>query len=272
MFFILPVMLANNDTIYLIDQLMGNNMNENKGPFIQRIETPEVKIPNMMRKMLDLHHEPYFIKDLDSRFVYANLAMAKLVSVKSPDTIIGRLDNEVQSKVFDNESSVIQWQTQDQKVRCSLKPLTHLEIHRGSIEHPFINRKIPLYNDSNECIGVACYMKNLEVFSLNDLLKNRAPGSLLLSKPDNYFTEKECEIIFLKLQGMTSKDVGKVLNLSGKTIDNRLNILYSKAGVSHFDEFFEFCRNRGYDCYLPTKFISSKIINFDKEPEDIPRW
>lgn len=239
---------------------------------ISKHKTPEIIIPHMMRRMLDSHREPYFIKNLDSRTVYANLAMAKLVGLRSPDSIIGRFDHEVQAKLYDNEESIKLWRSQDTGVSDSLKPLTMLEIHRGAVEHPFINKKIPLYNEENECVGVACYIRNLEVFTLNDLLKNRSPGSLILNKPGDFFTEKECDVIFLKLQGLTSKEVGKVLNLSPKTVDNRLNILYTKAGVSHFDDFHEFCRKHKYDCYLPARFFSSKVLSYDGEPVSNKDW
>jgi len=228
-------------------------------------QNSELTLPGMLIRTLDQFQEPYFIKDLDSRIIYANLATAKLAGLRSPDEIIYKRENEIQSRLTENEMVVSEWQDQDKRIAESRKPLIMLEIHPDAVDFPYIVRKLPFYDDNNNCAGVITYCRNLEVFTLKDFVKGNTPGSLLLSKPDDFFTEKECEIIFLKLQGMTSKEVGSRLHLSSRTIDNRLKCLYDKVGVNHFDDFSEFCEARNYNRYLPKKFIIQQKIKFEKK-------
>ncbi|WNN43205.1 MULTISPECIES: PAS domain-containing protein [Winslowiella] len=222
-------------------------------------------LPGMLIRTLDQFQEPYFIKDLDSRFIYANFATAKLTGLRSPDEMLYKRENDFHSRLTENEVIVSEWQAQDKKISQSRKALILLEIHPKAVDFPYIVRKLPFYDDDNQCVGVITYCRNLEVFTLKDFVKGNTPGSLLLSKPDDFFTEKECEIIFLKLQGMTSKEVGNRLHLSSRTIDNRLKCLYDKVGVNHFDDFSDFCERRDYNRYLPKKFILQQKITFEKK-------
>ncbi|KOC89490.1 helix-turn-helix transcriptional regulator [Winslowiella iniecta] len=225
----------------------------------------ELILPKMLTRTLDQLPEPYAIKDLSSRYIYANLALVKLTGLRSPDDMLYKREYEFQSRLMENETVVNEWQNQDRIVANGRKPLTMLEIHPEAVEFPYIVRKVPFYDDNNNCAGVITYSKNLEVFTLKDFAKGNTPGSLLLSKPDDFFSEKECEIIFLKLQGMTSKEVGNRLHLSPRTVDNRLMRLYDKVGVNHFDDFSEFCEQRDYNRYLPKKFILQQKVTFEKK-------
>ncbi len=88
------------------------------------------------------------------------------------------------------------------------------------------------------------------------------PGSLLLNKPDHFFTERECEVMFFRLQGLSYKDVSDRLNLSIRTLENDMQILYQKVNVSIFDDFRDFCVARNYHRYLPKRFIHSEYVEF----------
>ncbi|WP_413737737.1 helix-turn-helix transcriptional regulator [Sodalis sp. RH21] len=137
-----------------------------------------------------------------------------------------------------------------------------LEIHPHAVDYPFTVNKIPFRNEANKCIGVLVYTKKLEVYTLNDYVKGNMPGSFLLNKPDDFFTERQCEIMFYRLQGLKAKDAAKRLNLSENTICNYMQTLYDKAGVTNLDEFKSFCEQRNYHRYLPKRFISNKPVDF----------
>lgn len=79
--------------------------------------------------------------------------------------------------------------------------------------------------------------KYVETLSPNDFVKGKFPRSLLLNNPDESFTEKECDIVFFKLQRMSSKEIGKILNISNRTVEKRLLDIYQKINENHFDEF-----------------------------------
>ncbi|MFS2223143.1 LuxR C-terminal-related transcriptional regulator [Pantoea sp. B65] len=234
-------------------------------------DTSNIIIPEMLTRPLDLLPDPYCVRTPDGRFLYANLALAKLAGLKSAYEIIDRFDYEIPSLLFEDENTLKAWRTQDRNILENRKPLAMLDIHPHAVDSPLICRKVPFYNNNNDCVGAFCTIKYLEVFSPNDFVRGRLPGSLLLNRPDDFFTEKECEIIFFKLQGMSSKDIGNILYLSPRTIENRLANMYTKAGVNHLDDFREFCEARSLHRYLPQRLLSHKRIGFSGDiDEEIP--
>lgn len=154
----------------------------------------EIILPKMLTRTLDQLPEPYAIKDLSSRYIYANLALVKLTGLRSPGDMLYKQEHEFQSRLMENETVVNEWQIQDRIVVNRKKPLTMLEIHPEAVEFPYIVRKVPFYNDDNHCIGVVTYSKNLEVFTLKDFVKGNTPGSLLLTKPDDFLLKKSVKL------------------------------------------------------------------------------
>lgn len=226
------------------------------------------EIDTMITRSLDLLPDPYAIRTLDSRHIYANRAMAKLTGLKSVNDIIDRVDYEIPSLLYENEDSLKEWRLQDKKIVESRQQLAMLEIHPDAIDSPYICRKVPFYNKNGECIGAFCTIKYIETFSPNDFVKGRFPGSLLLNKPDDIFTEKECEIIFFKLQRMSSKEIGKILNISHRTIEKRLLDMYQKIDVNHFEDFRSYCESRNLHRYIPTRILNFRKALFDNNNMD----
>lgn len=230
-------------------------------------EQNNVVIPPMLSRMLDLLPEPYCIRTPDSPIIYANLAFAKLASLRSVSDIIDRFDYEIPSCLFENADLCEEWRIQDRKILSDRKSQVMLEVHPNAIDYPYICRKIPFYNNDHQCIGAVHSIKYLEIFTPNDFIRGKFPGSLLLNRPNDFFTEKECEIIFFRLQGMSTKEISKIINLSKRTIENRLSAMYLKAGVNHLDDFSEFCEKINLHRYIPKRIISYSKIGFDKDHE-----
>ena len=232
------------------------------------MNSSDIVLPDMLTRSLDMLPDPYCIQTHEGRILYANLGLARLCGLKSAHYMIDRMDHEIPARVYENTDTLNAWHAQDKRIVETRKPLNMLEIHPGAIDSPFMVRKIPFYNNANQCIGVLCSVKYLEMFTPNDFIKGKLPGSLLLNKPDDLFTEKECEIIFFKLQGMSSKEIGKLLFISPRTVENRLANMYIKAGVSHFDDFRHFCESLNFHRYLPRRLLTHKRIGFDGDYED----
>ncbi len=223
---------------------------------------PEVKIHQSMISLLDQFSSPYVIKDLESMHVYTNNAALSLLGLKNKSEVLGKSDIEIKSKLFELDDTGLEFVRQDKQITASEKAMRCLEIHPAAVECPYIVNKIPYYNDEKECVGICVYTRNLEVFTLNDFVKGHMPGSLLLNKPDYFFTERNCEIMFFRLQGLTNKETAERLNLSPRTVENYMQMLYEKAGVNHFDDFKNFCVTRDYHRYLPKRFIHTDHLEF----------
>lgn len=222
-----------------------------------------VFLPKMLTNTLDHMHEPYAIKDLDSRYIYANQAIAKLAGLNSPNHMLSKQESELKTRLTENQYIVDEWQHQDRIVAQSQKSITMLEIHL-QFNHPYLIRKLPFYDDYGHCVGVVLHSKFIEHFSLNKFIKINAPTSLLLDKPDEFFTEQECEFIFLKLQRMRNKEIANTLQISSAAVDEQLRKIYEKCSVTHTDDFIEFCERRNYHRYLPESFIQQKGNIFRK--------
>mgnify|MGYP000312416244 CR=1 FL=1 len=198
------------------------------------------------------------------RILYANMALAKLASLKTTDEMAERYYEEVKSPLYQKEQTIKYWKDQDQYMLDNPhNTLSMLEIHPDGASCPYVNKKVPIYNENNEYIGTINHVKFLEIYRPNDFIKGKLPGSLLLNRPDDFFTEKECEVIFLKLQGMTSKVIAETINRSRRTVEDMVQNLYEKAGVNSATDFAEFCEKRNLHRYLPQRFINPKRFSFE---------
>ncbi len=220
-------------------------------------------LSDMMTRFFDRCSDPVVISSTDSRILYTNMIAAKLARVRSPKDLIEKYYKEVNSPLFENEFVTEKWQHQDQRIaNKQVEELKMLEIHPRATACPYIIKKMPLYNENKEISGVVNYMKYLEIFRPNDFIMGRLPGSLLLNRPDDFFTERECEIIFLKLQRMTNKTIARILNRAPRTIDNMMQRMYQKAEVNNATDFEEFCEKRELHLYLPARFIDAQHFKF----------
>ncbi|HEY0207837.1 LuxR C-terminal-related transcriptional regulator [Acerihabitans sp.] len=226
------------------------------------VMVPEVNIPNTMRYAFDQLKTPYGIRDLSARLIYCNQPAADLLGAKSPNDIIGKYDREIDNALFSVEGVVEEFDAQYKRVISTQEPFSTLELHPHALDYPYIFKKMPFYNNNHECVGMFGYNIELTVYSLNDYVKGHMPGSLLLNKPDDTFTERECEVMFYRLQGLKSKEAAERLNLSLNTFNNYMQRIYIKAKVTEIAELREFCEKRNFNHYLPKRFLTKESINY----------
>lgn len=226
------------------------------------MSTSAIVIPPMLTRSLDMLPDLFSIQTYEGFILYANPALAKLCGLKSPRYMIGKKDIEIPSRLYEDQDSLTSWHLQDKKITEEKKSLSTIEIHPDSATSPYLMQKKPFYNNNGECVAVFCTGKYLENFIPNEFFNSKLSGSLLLTKPSQLFTEKECEIIFCKLQGMSSKETGQALTLSHRTVENRLANMYNKAEVNNFHDFRHFCEQRDLHRYVPRRILSYKRIGF----------
>src|SRR5476649_515227 len=222
----------------------------------------EIELSNNFINIFNQFGFPFAIRDMECRLIYANQATADVCNAKAPSDVIGRFDYEIKSGIFEHEDAIEKFERQYKRVMETEQSFSTLEIHPNAIDYPYIFSKHPYYYANKECIGMIGYNKPLEVYSINDYVKGNMPGSLLLTKPDDFFTERQCEIMFYRLQGLKAKEVAKRLNLAANTFNNYMQTIYDKACVRNLDEFIEFCEKRNYHRYLPRRFLSKEAITF----------
>ncbi|WP_041867195.1 response regulator transcription factor [Sodalis glossinidius] len=67
------------------------------------------------------------------------------------------------------------------------------------------------------------------------------------------------EIIFWARQKLAAKDIARRLNISYRTIKNRLRTIYQKIGVHSLSELIDYCYAAGLDSYIPSNFIRKGV-------------
>lgn len=228
------------------------------------MNSSKVILPPTYTRTMELYPEPYAIKDSEDRYLYGNQAFLKMLRVNSLNTLLGKLNGDVESKLFENEEDVKEWHYQHTSVFLSGKQIDVLEIHPEAIKSPYIARTLPLMLYENQISGTVIFVTKLDVHNFDSFMKAKRSLSLLLNKPDYLLTENECEIVFLKLQRLSTRDISRILSLNKKIVDERLRIIYRKTNANHQDEFEEICKIKQYDRYLPKRFLTQRKISFIK--------
>jgi len=132
----------------------------------------------------------------------------------------------------------------------------------------FIN-KVPTFNQENEVSGVACFnmeIINPEALHLNYLLKKtNSTTKLPAYKIGNFcrevkLTKQEQACLFYLLRGKSAKMIGKILNLSPRTVEDYTNRLKNKFCCETKAILIEKAIYCGYMEMLPQDFEVNTMI------------
>lgn len=106
-----------------------------------------------------------------------------------------------------------------------------------------------------ECIGTICHARPFPFSSTRECVDGEAPRPATF-EPGERFTQREWEIIFFTLHGLTSKETGRRLGISDRTVENRLQLIFDKSGTRCNRELAMYCRENGTDRYIPPSLLS----------------
>ncbi|MCE1672032.1 helix-turn-helix transcriptional regulator, partial [Enterobacter hormaechei] len=84
----------------------------------------------------------------------------------------------------------------------------------------------------------------------------------LFSPPTDIFTKREWDVIFLMLHKYTSKQIGRMLNISYRTVESHFSRIYKRIGVHSSRQLEDYCRTNDYDLYVPERFVKRKSKMF----------
>ncbi|WP_145559705.1 PAS domain-containing protein [Yersinia mollaretii] len=201
---------------------------------------------------MENNEDPWGVKDCESRIIYANKATLKYSQLPLNFNIEGRLDNECPAKWAEFASDL---QKQDREVEMDKKRVAMIQTCLWGQEHTLCE-KFPLFDNEKRCIGTLFHVTKFNFISIYDLFINKEiPPVLVMKPPTSDFTKKELEVIFYLLQSLNAKEIGEKLNLSHRTISNKLQLIYGKAKVNSLSAFKEYCKVEGIDRYIPERLI-----------------
>lgn len=211
-----------------------------------------------------LKHEkdPWGVKDLDSRFVYVN--NLSHLGINNDFNIEGLLDRELPHPVAELASELIMHDSGviDNKQKTSVIQ-TALNFNENKYKSYFFEKR-PFYNKHGSVIGTIYHGREFIPLSIDFLFGNKNASVCRFEPPNNSFTKRECSIIFWLIRRLSSKEIGKKLEISHRTVENTIQAIYNKSGVNDSHQFREYCSSIGFDNYIPIGIVSPYItINMD---------
>ncbi|MGN1449837.1 helix-turn-helix transcriptional regulator [Yersinia enterocolitica] len=199
--------------------------------------------------------EPWGVKDNQSRYVYANNRLHRLLALPDKFNMEGRTDGELPTPIAEFE---LEFQEHDCKVKLLQDRITSVEIHAWdgrSYYQPYFVDKYPLMDENGISQGVICHGRPVEDIILTHLNKIKVPTSLILTPPSDLFTKREWEVLFYILHSFSSMEVATKLHLSSRTIDNITQKIYKKIGISGRQQLVDYCYENKINNYVPQSFF-----------------
>lgn len=142
---------------------------------------------------------PFFIRDIESRFMYANKSCLYLLNITSNINVEGKLDEDlpVDWAEFSND-----FKKQDRLTEYNGKSTSIITTQRYNFKadlQSYFSPKTPLYS-KGECIGTVGFANKLKFISIPDFIEGKNPFVLSSSPPNKIFTDRELDIIFFSMQ------------------------------------------------------------------------
>lgn len=232
---------------------------EKKDSEILRVIKPLVKFWENSR-------EPWWVKNSESQFVYANKKLCEFLGLPEGYNPEGRYDGELPVAISEFEA---QFQHHDRMVEKVRDRVTSIVIHKfNGLDYlqPYYADKIPLMDEKGNVLGVIPHCRPVESVFITRLSKIKMPTSLVFTPPSNQFTEKEWDIIFYTCQSFTPKMIEKALGVSSRTVEDILCRIYKKSGVGNKRGLIDYCIEQGFNNFIPKNIFQQceTIMPFER--------
>ena len=204
--------------------------------------------------------EPWGIKDTESRHIYMNRAARAYTSTPAGFDLEGKYDGDFPTSWAEHFAD---FTLHDRLTEQSLQVVTVIETdywYGQSQLEPFISEKIPLRGKDGSCVGSLWNARKVRVISPLVSLGEKAPSVLQTSLESSIFSIAELDVLYLLLKRLSKKEIAIQLNLSVKTIDNRIQNMYRKSGVHSLIQFEEYCRDLGLVNFIPNRFMHKGVV------------
>ncbi|BBI93059.1 helix-turn-helix transcriptional regulator [Serratia symbiotica] len=115
----------------------------------------------------------------------------------------------------------------------------------------------PRFDEKNVYQGAFFYAQPFLFLSLLEYIAGESPYPVVLSQPNDMFTDREWDVLFLSLQRLSCKEIAKWLAIAIKTVEVHLNNIYRKAEVHHAHQLRKFCQEKRINHYIPPQLLPS---------------
>lgn len=205
---------------------------------------------------------PCGLKDTFSRFIYINPAYRRMQNLHVTYDIEGQYDGELPTETHEYQN---EFQQHDKLVLDTNETKSSIEIHpfgKNKILEGWVFHKKPFYS-GDKLTGVFFWAEPAKKFDTDIYtLFGAKPVSITLNPPTSTLTEREWDIMYFILKGDSIKVISTRLSLQVNTVRKYLDNIRSKLGLYSQSQTIDFFKSKGWDSYIPSKYIiRHKIIN-----------
>jgi DNA-binding CsgD family transcriptional regulator len=224
-----------------------------------------------LRAVFDYYPGFWGFQDGDSRYLYVNPAFGKLVGLSDHRDAEGLLPSQLPWPASACGEAFL---AQDRKVRESGIPMQMLGIHpddHGSLR-VFLSQKIPYFNADHKVIGTIFHTQEISAIETLDpwrvlIATGHVPDDRVACVDDasdsdavwSQLRPRERELLFLTTRGYTAKQIGRLLNLSHRTVETFLFSLRGKLNATSKLDLVAKARERGYWNHIPQSLLGSQL-------------
>ncbi|WGM08712.1 helix-turn-helix transcriptional regulator [Arsenophonus nasoniae] len=113
----------------------------------------------------------------------------------------------------------------------------------------------PRFDEEDVYEGAFFYAQPFLFLSLLEYIEGELPYPVMLSQPNDMFTNREWDILFFIIHRLSSKEIARRLNISRITVENKLQIIYQKTDVHSSCQLRQFCREKRINHYIPPQLL-----------------
>lgn len=213
----------------------------------------------------------FCLTDLQSKVITVNQTGLKWIGFSSLDSIAGLSYENANCKVAEHAEYFV---ILDQKVITKEKPIFYLGhyLYANDEWKVILAKKFLLKDTNGQAVAVVTQLDDVTDYRLLDvsrfLIMNRTVNDnhddqfgYILEKEclDGKLTVKESECLFFWLRGKTAPEIGKILNLSNRTIEDYLEKLKNKLGCQNKAELIEKSFAMGWTNFFPQTLLGKKL-------------
>lgn len=225
----------------------------------QQLSKQQIAVFHML---WDASQDPWSIKDTDGYLIYANSAYLGIFGIKDEDistSVMGLSDEDLLSLSDSCASSDFTNKKTNDNFTDSERVSFISKFNYTQHDEPsyFIFDKIPITNSSGLIIGFCFHGKKEFIMTMPMLFDGIAPLGLSYNPPNEIFSLRELDVIFLLILGQKSIMISECLGVSKRTSETYIHNVYSKAGVRNYFDFISYCYNNGFVNFVTKNFIIS---------------
>lgn len=221
-----------------------------------------------------LNQLPGFVQlnDLDSKLAFVNVKVAKLIGFNNAHDVAGIHYYDMKCKASDDHEIL---EKQDTMVFSRSKKISVFCYHYYHTGWSLLlYEKSPIFDKNQKLIGLITYGTDITNYNLIDYSRfifehskyfpqNKKRFSYIIEDGtvNNFnLSERQTACLFFLLRGKSDKEIGKILNLSPRTVESYINEIKHKMDCLTRTQVIEKSIHEGLINMIPSGFFKEEKV------------